>query len=226
MLGILLVILATLCYILPTLVASSEGIDIKAIPLEYYNHHIWRTSGAFLLTAIYAGCFFFMVPEKLIVLKIFSCHLFLMETLSFIIHVIKSFFLKTGYSPNQIVLTLTIFSVCLVFFTYRALKNKTGDEFDSRNTYLIVTKPKNIIGFLNYLIRHKGHLSIYQDGYVYRFTKRTKQIERSSMLVGLIDQDSVLFKRIKRVNNIERFVGIKYNLFNYNCNTFSHDAQH
>jgi hypothetical protein len=101
--GILLVIGVTLCYYIPTIVASSEGIDIKNIPVEYYNHHIWRTSGAFLLTAIYAGCFFFMVPEKLIVLKIFSCHLFLMETLSFITHVINAFILKTGYSLNQII---------------------------------------------------------------------------------------------------------------------------
>jgi hypothetical protein len=216
--GLILVVVASLCYYVPTMLASSKGIDLKTVQPEFYRHHIWRTSGAFLLTAIYAGCFFFMVPEKLLALKIFSCHLFLMESISFISHTLNMFVFKTGYSLNQIILTFLVFACCLSFFSYRALKNKTGDEFRSNKTYLVISKPKNLIGFINYLIHHIGHLSIYQDGKIYGFKKPDGTIEERSATYEFFNNDQLYLKEIPQIKNVESLIGKQYQLFRFNCN--------
>ena len=215
--GILLIIVSTLCYYIPTMIASSKGIDWNQVPANVFNHYLWRTSAEFILTAIAFGCFFLMVPEKLLVLKIFSCHLFLMETITFVMHVISMNF-KIGYSGNQIVLTLLVFGICLLFFSYRAIKNKTGAEFRPNKTYLIFTKPKNMIGFINYLLSHTGHVSIYQDGKIYGFKKLNGIIEERSATYEFFKNDQLYLKEIPQVKGITELIGKQYHLIWFNCN--------
>jgi hypothetical protein len=222
--SITLIVVATLCYYIPTYFASSKGIDMSGVPIEYYNHHIWRTSGAFLLTAIYAFCFFIFVPERLLVLKIISCHLFLMETYSFISHVANMFFIVEGYSVNQIVLTLGIFAASLSFFSYRAFKNPESDTFHPGKTYVIRFMPRDITGFLNYIWDHTGHKAIYQGGYIYRF-KRDRGVIRETARSSFLKRSDISFKELKTARGIERVVGKRFNLFFYNCNHMIKDAQ-
>jgi Na+/melibiose symporter-like transporter len=219
----LLIIVATLCYYIPTMMASSKGIDLKSVSDQFYNHHIWRTSGSFALTAIYAGCFFIAVPEKYLIVKIISCHLFLMETLSFVSHAVNMFYLKNGFSLNQIISALLVFTISCSFFIHRALTRPKSDKFDPNKTYIINYLPKNILGVLSWIVSHSGHKGIYQAGRIYKFSEKTGKVKKLIFYSGLL-QENIIFKETPTIKNPERLVGNEYHLFHYNCNTMVKDA--
>lgn len=223
--GFSLIIIATLCYYIPTMVASSKGIDIKSIPLDYYNHHIWRTSGAFLLTAIYAFCFFIMVPEKMLILKILSCHLFLMETYSFADHVISMFYIKGGFNLNQIITILAFFSGSLIFFSYRAFKTPETQAFNANKAYIVSFRPKNILGIINYIWNHSGHKAIYQNGKIYSFKRSTGRLEERKIKDQYFVKEGVFLSETRKNENIKEIIGERYNVFSFNCNHLAEYAK-
>jgi hypothetical protein len=217
--GIGLVMVATLGYYVPTYFASSRGIDLSAIDARFYQHYIYRTSGAFFLTAVYAVCFFSFVPHRFLVVKLFALWLAIAETVTFFIHVYNMFF-YTGYRLDHIILTLVTFGICCLFFFHRAIFKRKSDEFNPEKTYIVRFAPKNIYGLLNHIVTRSGHTGIYQDGFIYKFRKKSNRVEQ----VEFTKSENMTFKEIEKLKGVGLVIGKEYRPFKYNCNHMVKDA--
>lgn len=217
-LSVLLVLVSTACYFVPTYFASSKGVDLDMINPRFYNHYLFRTAGAFILTAVYSWLFFWFVPARLLIVKIVSLWLAAMETVTAITHLINKIVFKDGYDPNEILITLGLFSIGCSFIFYRAIYKKKSDTFKPDRTYVIYYLPKDIPGILNYLYDHSGHKAIYQDLKIYAFKKTTGKIRSTPAICGYFENHDIRLKEVPRIKNIETIIGKKYDLKSFNCN--------
>ena len=223
--GIGLIILSTLCYYVPTYFVNLSGFDLNTVPRRFYDHFAWKTTGAFLLTAIYAICFFLYVDPKDLFLKLTSCWLAIAESLTAINHFINKFIKFQAFNGYEAVSVLIIFGACCLLFLSRALSRQHSDLFDEKKTYIIRFLLKSTLGIFNYLCYRSGHYAIYQGGYIYRFRRSTGKIEKFKTTEGFFQRMDISFQKIEHIEGVEDFVGRTYNIFKYNCNHMVKDVQ-
>lgn len=228
-LGILLLVLSTLCYYVPTYFANLRSFDLSEVPDRFYNHFRWKTSGAFLLTAIYSCYLFFIIDPRKLALKLIVCWLFIAETFTFINHVINKFYKYQLFNEYEIVITCSVFIICFIFFLGRALHVDKSTKFNPEKTYILRFKPKNILGIFNHIVNLKGHVAVYQDGRTYKFRKKSGKIEAAKFSTKstriLIESGQLSIKLIPRVEDVWKLIGNKYNFFKYNCNHLEREAR-
>ncbi len=222
--GIMLMLFSTLCYYVPEYFASASSIDFSNVPDDFHNHYKFRTSGAFLLTAVYAGLLFLFTDSKKYKIKIIFLWLFLAETYTFLNHISDEFFLIDKHDWQEIIVTCIIFTACFSWFLKRSLHTDKSAVFDNKKTYIAKYKPKNLLGILNWLFNLKGHSAIYQDGKIYKFKKCSGLVEVQPLDSIDIESKKYSFEEIGHIENIESLLNKKYNYLKYNCNHLANEA--
>lgn len=220
-----LILLSTVCYYLPSYLIDLDEFDFSSVPTRFFTFYIWFVACQLFLITTYAAYLFFLTKISSYKEKILFLWLFVTEGSTFIDHVLRRFLGIGDYSHIQRIVTLLIFSIGCAWILKQILYRDKSDSFDMGKTYFINFLPKDIMGLINFIFRRRGHLGIYQKGYVYRFRKKTGIIEQSKVTSEFISRKDISFKQIKEIDNVERFIGIKFNLFNYNCNRLAHEAQ-
>lgn len=212
--AILLVIISTVCYNLPSQLFGMNGYDVSSIPKEFYSFYCLFVSLQLLLITIYA-LYLFLVTENFKT-KLVLLWLVIAEAATLVDHVLRKYVLFKTFSDYQNIITLIVFLICCSFVTQRAFKKLKSDEFDPERTYIINYLPKDFKGLINYLIRVSGHKAIYQDGVITGFSRDTgtivqRRAEPSKMMRSYL-------KEIPRVTAINSIIGRRYSLMKYNCN--------
>lgn len=219
--SVFLILFSTFCFYAPSTLFSLSGFDVSTVPERFYLYYCWMMAGALCLNIMYACFLFIFINPRNLYLKLPVLWLIFAETYTLIYHIINKVYLLNVSSVPGKALTLSIFTVCCLFFAYRALFRPKTEEFDPRKTYIVNFLPRDVYGVFNYLINHSGHKGIYQDGSVYAFKRRTGKVER--MPIDTIKED-VALKSIGRLKNVDRLVGKEFHAIKYNCNTMVNDA--
>jgi hypothetical protein len=141
-LPIVLILVSTLAYFLPSQIVDISQIDFRTLNPDFYRFYCLFTSTAFFLVTVYVWCLFLMVPYTNYKQKIVFLWLVSAETFTFGKHVVNKLLGLQMFRPNAIVSTLLIFSILCLFFTWRALSLLKSDAFDPEKSFIIIYKPK------------------------------------------------------------------------------------
>lgn len=227
--GLVLILLSTLCYNLPSYIIDYSDHNVSEIPTVYYSFYNLFITLQLGLIAIYALYLFIYTNSKDYRVKIIFLWLFIAETLSCIDHVLRKYLLIVSGSYKQMIITILVFSMCLIWFLSRALYNRKSDLFDESNSYIVWFKPKNLLGVFNYLLTRSGHAGIYQDGFVYKFKKATHRVEQQPVcarqMTESIANKNVSIKQVGSIVDISNLVGSRYRFLKFNCNHLIKNAQ-
>lgn len=210
-----LVAVSTACYFAP--VWLSPNFDLKEVQPEFYQYYAYTLAGSFLLTAVYA--FYLALAENKLGPKIVFIWLVIGETYTFLNHAIRKIFKQSYPSELEMILTWGAFAICLYIFGYAAVYRRETTKYDPKKTYIVRFSPKNIFGLINYIIRHAGHIALYQDGLIYKFSQGEivqKKIKES--YIKNKNGKMLFLEEIKRVEKIKDLIGTKYDLLRFNCN--------
>ena len=222
---VILIIISTLCYNLPSLMFDMDGFDFSTVPVKFYQFYCFFIALSLLLVCVYAIYLFLATDLSEWKQKILYLWLLIAERSTFFDHVIRKYLLEEGHSMIRMGVTFSVFFIFCTFFLYRAIKNPKSDTFKPNHTYLIRSKPKNLPGIINYIIRHSGHISVYQDGQIYGFKQKTKTVEQRPAYAKYMTSSDISLKEIPKIKNIESLIGKKYNIFKFNCNHLAKNAQ-
>lgn len=218
--SVFLILFSTACFYIPSIIFSLSGFDVSTVPEIFYLYYAWMMAGALCLNICYAFFLFWFINPKNLFLKLPVLWLVCAETYTLVYHIVNKIYLLNVSSVTGKIITLSFFTICCLFFVYRALFRQKSEDFDPRKTYIVNFLPKDIYGIFNWLINHAGHKGIYQDGNVYLFKKRSGKVER--IPIETIKENAIL-KSVRRINDIDRIVGKKFSL-KYNCNAMVKDA--
>lgn len=226
--GILLAAISTLSYNLPSYFINLDGIDISKVPKDFYAFYNLFVAFNLFLVATYSLYLFVLTDDKYYKTKILFCWLFVAETLTFLDHVFRKYWVSAAQNNIQMVVTLVIFTICFIWFMSRALYVDKSEKFYPDRTYIVKFKPANILGIFNHIANLHGHVGIYQDGEIYKFKKAKGTVTaipiHSRRLESMIKEGRISIKEIPKNGSIPNLAGKKYNLFRYNCNHLIKDA--
>lgn len=119
--GLMLILLATLCFYVPSTMFGLEGFDVSTVPIQFYRYYAWMMAGVLVLNIVYASYLLYWIPANKIYLKIPVSWLVIGETYTLIYHIINKIYLLNVSSRTGKIATMAIFAVCCTFFVYRAV---------------------------------------------------------------------------------------------------------
>lgn len=227
--GLVLLVVSTFSYYVPVQMAGLRGYDLSQVPERFYSYYCWTSSGSMFLIAFYSLYLLIVTDSKYYKAKAIFIYMFVMETYSFVNHVVDKFFLVQAYDGAEIIFTLLGFTVSIAWVLRAVFHAYKSDPFFPGRSYIIRFKPVNIFGIFNHIINLHGHTGIYQNKTLYKFKKRSSKVEGSpatpSAMESLIKRGRISLKEIPYNNKIHELVGKRYNLFKFNCNHLIKSAE-
>lgn len=117
-------------------------------------------------------------------------------------------------------ITVIVFAVFLYIFGYAALYRRKTVGFEEYKTYIVRFTPKNFFGLINYLLKHAGHVAIYQDGRLYKYDNG-ELIEKpiSFNYIHKFNGKKLFLEERKRSITVHSQLGVRYKLLTNNCNS-------
>lgn len=197
-----------------------SGYDISAVPDKFYKFYCLFVSLQLFLISVYALCLF--VAVKNFKTKLLLLWLVIAETTTLIDHLLRKYVLTDPFNSYQLLITLVVFLVCCSFVILRAYKKLESDKFKPGRTYIVNFLPKDFKGLINYLFTCSGHKAIYQDGFLYGFSKKTGAVIQKT--VSPEDLMQSYLKEIPRIATLNSLIGKRFNLLTFNCNQMVNHA--
>lgn len=204
---------------MPSTIINLDTLEMDSVPKNVYSFYSIFLSCNFLLIAIYAGYLFAFTDPIYLKTKIVFLWMVIAETSTFIDHFLRVFVLSKSYSGIQMIITLLIFAICLLWLINRACFKDSKEVFRTDKTYIVKFRPRNIFGIFNHIINLKGHSGIYQNGKIYKFRRNSGKIEATKISPDGINKENATLEEIKKKPFIKYdLLGKKFNLLKYNCN--------
>jgi hypothetical protein len=210
--ALLLILISTICYNLPFLYFGMKGYDVANVPKKFYSFYCLFISFHLFLISLYA-LYLFIIVEN-IKTKLLLLWLVVAEIITLLDHLMRKYILIESF--NGIILNIIVFFFCCLFVIYRALKKNKSEIFRYNRTYIVSFLPKDFNGLINYLFTCSGHKAIYQDGFLYGFSKRTGAFVQKIATSKKLTEGN--FREIQRARNIDSLIGKRYNIIYFNCN--------
>jgi len=189
-----------------------NGYDTSNVPEKFYSFYCLFISLQLLLIAVYATYIF--LTTKYLKTKLLLLWLAVAESVTLIDHLLRKYILLEAF--NGIIATLIIFAVCCSFVVHRAFKKLESDSFKPGRTYIASYLPKDYKGLVNYLFTCSGHKAIYQDGFLYGFSKKTGAFVQKIATHEILMKANL--KEIPRATCLDSLIGKRFNLITFNCN--------
>lgn len=216
-----LIAYSTACYYIPLYVYDLRKVNFEALPEYFYSFYCLFLAFGFSLIFFQALVIFVLIPVSNLAAKLLSLWLVIAELSTLIDFVLRKYFLFIHHAPVQKLVTLLVFGVCCSFFLHRAIFKRKSDKFNPEKTYIVHFAPKNIYGLINHIVTRSGHTGIYQDGFIYKFRKKSNRVEQ----VKFTKTENMTFKEIEKLKGVGLVIGKEYRTFTYNCNHMVKDAR-